>query len=304
MRQTVQIPLSDVRPDPGQPRKSKPVGYIQELSGVIRNLRHNGSNIAPIEVRPDPENAGKYIILKGECRYLAHITDDRLKGEGWIEAFVVETKRESKDIFMDQISENVNRLDMGIVETIQSYGRAIELGATVEELAETLGKPVHILYSDLTILKLPELVQKAIENKSLPVSVAKEIANEPNDARMMKAFTKVMTAKSAKDMMRKLQAWRDQDSQKTLDQVFATVDVPPDELKAAGKKFDKLAKAFELYARESKDKGGLVVKARSGKVRYIENLAAEMVKQGNILLENAKLYREYTASGRKEEKAA
>ena len=41
-RNTVLLPLSDVRPDSGQPRKSKPVEYIQELSGVIKNLRHNG----------------------------------------------------------------------------------------------------------------------------------------------------------------------------------------------------------------------------------------------------------------------
>ena len=41
-RNTVLLLLSDVRPDPGQPRKSKPVEYIQELSGAIKNLRHNG----------------------------------------------------------------------------------------------------------------------------------------------------------------------------------------------------------------------------------------------------------------------
>jgi ParB/RepB/Spo0J family partition protein len=298
-RTTVCLQLAQVRPDPGQPRKNKPSEYIMELGNAINERRGTERAINPITVRRDPENPEKFIIVQGECRYLAHLTNDELKEAGNIEAFIRESELDEKTIYLDQIGENVNRLDMGTMETIRAYHHAISLGATIEEVAKSFGKTVSFIQDELELIRLPDYIQNDVDKGGLPKSVAKEIAKQPTDARMGKAYKHAKKGKNATEMLAKIKAYVSQTQQKTMDEVFATVDTPPEELKKAGKRIDALMQAVSSFARDAGDKGGLIIKARSRQIARIEETANEMIRQAKMLLDNARIYRAYTVTGEK-----
>ncbi len=318
----VAIPISAIRPDPGQPREEKPAN---EISTMSKAFEINGFPLdASITVRPDPEcdakigfknitqdnvdkhvkAGGKFMIVKGECRYTTFVINDALreKYNGAITCFIDLQERDAKTIFLDQSAENVNRIQMSPMNSVRAYGRAVELGATIDEVAETFGRQPGFIQSELDLLRLPRFIQNEVDKGSLPKTVAHEIAKEPTDARMGAAYKQAAKGNGAKGMLVKLQAWKDQDAQKTLDAVFGTQDAPPDELKKAGKAYDKLVKAVNAFADNAGNKGALIIKARSKNITKVENLGAEMVRQGQMIIENAKLYRAYT--GIEEKKAS
>ena len=68
METTRMIYTDLLEPDPDQPRKNKPIEYLRDE--LAMSIAHRGLRNA-IHVRPHPGADGKFMIVNGECRFLA-----------------------------------------------------------------------------------------------------------------------------------------------------------------------------------------------------------------------------------------
>lgn len=201
-RQSVFIPLDDIRPDPDQPRKEfQPVdGRISD--GVMLNLRNFANNIRdiglkqPITVRPDPQRKGKYMIVWGERRWRAFnlLRDEGCLGVGEIEAFIKEDEFLMPVLRLEQLAENIQREDLSDIEVAAFLKRLLEEYSDLQQqdLCVLLHKPKQWVSRMLGLLdpKYAELVNAGYikyaaileQFKALPEHRQEVLANEAKNS--------------------------------------------------------------------------------------------------------------------------
>lgn len=289
MEKIVELRLDEIEPDPGQPRKNKPKSYTDELG---RSIWNNGQDNAIIVTRNKRGSDFKFKILNGECRHTACLTHPKLKKRGTILAIVRDCKDKTPaELFLAQIRDNDTRLNMGTMETIEAYGRALELGATITALVNAIGKTKATIEADLPLLNLPADIKKSVEAGTLPKEVARVIAELETDSRMATAYKHAIRGKGSAQMIANVRHYISQVYQEEIN-IFK--EVTSDQLKGAGKVLDKLLSAVKVFANSSTGKGGLMIKARAkkgGGLSDIELTANEMKKQAEFILGNCRLYR-------------
>ncbi len=136
-----EIALSEITPDPNNPRKEKDKDSDQEL---VESILSKGI-IQPIVVRPK-DVTKKYIIIFGERRYRASLSA-KVKT---IPCIV--RKVDEKNILSLQIIENIQRQDMNLIDEITALSlHALEFG--VNETGRILGKKPNYITKCLRIHK-------------------------------------------------------------------------------------------------------------------------------------------------------
>jgi len=110
---TLLLYTGDIVPDPDQPRRfyEEDVSTLQELAASIRAV----GVLSPIQVRPDPEVADKYMIIVGERRWRAC----QIAGVNRIEA-VVRGDWDPFQIRAAQYEENEKRQDVSDIARARS----------------------------------------------------------------------------------------------------------------------------------------------------------------------------------------
>ena len=157
-----EIPISQIEPNPFQPRKEFDEESLAELAGSIRNL----GLIQPITVRRI--NPTKYQIISGERRYRAC----RMAGIENVPAYI----RETDDVGMLEMAivENLQRENLDPIEIALSFRRLIEeCRLTQEEMAERVGKKRASVTNYLRLLKLTASAQHALKIGKISVGHAK-----------------------------------------------------------------------------------------------------------------------------------
>jgi ParB family chromosome partitioning protein len=141
------VPIEQVRPQKGQPRKHFDEAALDELASSIRNQ----GVIQPIIVR----RAGSELeIVAGERRWRA------AQRAGLHEVPVVIKDVAPSAAFELALVENLQRTDLDPIETAEAYQRLInEHGYTQETLAERLGKNRATVTNTLRLLQLPAEVR-------------------------------------------------------------------------------------------------------------------------------------------------
>ena len=165
MAEMVEIKLSEIIPNPTQPRTEFDEVALDELAESIRQL----GLIQPITVKRQGE---KYIIISGERRWRA----SERAGLEVIPAYI----REVDDTTLHAMAlvENIQREDLNAIEISLGMQRLIEeCGLTQEALAERLGKKRSTVANYLRLLNLPEEVQFAIKGGIISMGHAKAIAS-------------------------------------------------------------------------------------------------------------------------------
>ena len=165
MAEMVEIKLSEIIPNPTQPRTEFDEVALDELAESIRQL----GLIQPITVKRQGE---KYIIISGERRWRA----SERTGLEVIPAYI----REVDDTTLHAMAlvENIQREDLNAIEISLGMQRLIEeCGLTQEALAERLGKKRSTVANYLRLLNLPEEVQFAIKGGIISMGHAKAIAS-------------------------------------------------------------------------------------------------------------------------------
>ncbi len=142
------IPITDLSPDPDQPRKTFTDEKLRELAASIKEK----GIIQPITVRPSGN--GKYVIVVGERRFRAAQKADLRE----IPCIVRELTGEETLIL--QMIENLQRQDLNPVEEATGIKRLVDIGLTQTEISGTVGKSQPYVSQILKILDLPEIILK------------------------------------------------------------------------------------------------------------------------------------------------
>ncbi|XWN29728.1 MAG: ParB/RepB/Spo0J family partition protein [Devosia sp.] len=163
------IPLSQVKPNPDQPRKTFDPQAIEELAASIEAM----GLMQPITVRPMD---GAYMIVAGERRWRAHchLAETGRLPEGTILAQV--RRMDDETMAVNAILENLQRVDISPMEEAQAFDRVLQTGVAIEDLAKRLGRPVFRLQERLQLLRLSPEVQILVKGGHLPPLMAWHIS--------------------------------------------------------------------------------------------------------------------------------
>ena len=169
------IPLSDIIPNPNQPRKTFEKKALRELAASIQA---NGL-MQPITVTP---RAGAFMIVGGERRWRAHCL---LAEEGRLEEanMLCHVRRMDDDsVSIMAIIENLQRQDVTIMEEARAYQAMLDQGWTVEDLAREVGvSQPHRIKERTQLLNMSPEYQKLFEAGQLTPSQAWELSRlQPN----------------------------------------------------------------------------------------------------------------------------
>lgn len=162
------LPLREVEPDPGQPRKTFDDETLAELSASI--AEHG--LLQPIAVRPKP--SGGYLIVAGERRWRA----SRMAGLTEVPVIV-------KDVADEQamelaLVENLQREDLDPVEEAAGIRELMtRCDLTQEQAARKLGKSRSALANSLRLLSLPETVLELLKGGFITIGHAKVVLGLP-----------------------------------------------------------------------------------------------------------------------------
>ena len=162
------LPLREVEPDPGQPRKTFDDETLAELSASI--AEHG--LLQPIAVRPKP--SGGYLIVAGERRWRA----SRMAGLTEVPVIV-------KDVTDEQamelaLVENLQREDLDPVEEAAGIRELMtRCDLTQEQAARKLGKSRSALANSLRLLSLPETVLELLKSGFITIGHAKVVLSLP-----------------------------------------------------------------------------------------------------------------------------
>jgi ParB family chromosome partitioning protein len=145
------VPVTDIHPNPHQPRGAVDEAGLAELAGSIREH----GVIQPLVVNQTGD--GTYTLIAGERRWRAA----RLAG---LEAVPVVVKEaSSQDMLELALVENIQRADLNALEEAHAYRQLIDdFGLTQEEVAQRVGKSRPTVANMLRLLNLPANIQAAI----------------------------------------------------------------------------------------------------------------------------------------------
>ncbi|MBS7059990.1 MAG: ParB/RepB/Spo0J family partition protein [Faecalibacterium prausnitzii] len=162
------LPLREIEPDPGQPRKTFDDETLAELSASI--AEHG--LLQPIAVRPKP--SGGYLIVAGERRWRA----SRMAGLTEVPVIVRDvTDEQAMEL---ALVENLQREDLDPVEEAAGIRELMtRCDLTQEQAARKLGKSRSALANSLRLLSLPETVLELLKSGFITIGHAKVILGLP-----------------------------------------------------------------------------------------------------------------------------
>jgi ParB family chromosome partitioning protein len=159
----LEIDIDLIEPNPAQPRSRFDDAKLEELA---QSIRANGV-VQPILVR---RHGGRYQIVAGERRWRA----SQRAGLAKIPAV-------ARDIPDDKLLElalieNIQRHELNAIEEANAYKGLIEtLGITQEMVAQRVGRDRSYVTNYLRLLRLPEDVQKLVEEEKLSMGHARAL---------------------------------------------------------------------------------------------------------------------------------
>ncbi|MGV9272293.1 ParB/RepB/Spo0J family partition protein [Streptomyces griseosporeus] len=163
----INIKISQIAPNPEQPRKFFSEEAQQELTASIKE---NGL-LQPVVVRPVEGAKVPYMLIAGERRWRSC----KAAGLEVIPAKVVEGASE-EEAYVLSIAENVNRADMTIMEEAGAYADLKAAGWTPAKIAKQFGKTeTHITWR-LGLLTLRPEVAEMVDNGQIKNNLAWHIA--------------------------------------------------------------------------------------------------------------------------------
>lgn len=175
-----EIPLSQIKPNPNQPRREFDENALQELANSISEV----GIIQPVTLRqiaPD-----HYQIIAGERRWRA----SQIAGLDTIPAYIRTVEDES--VMEMALVENIQREDLNAIEIALAYEHLAETtGMTQEKIAERVGKSRTAVTNYMRLLKLPAQVQMALKNKDIDMGHARALLSVDSPSVQIKLFKEI-----------------------------------------------------------------------------------------------------------------
>lgn len=180
MRPDSTLPIDQIKPNKGQPRKNF---KAEDLAELTDSIKQNGI-LQPLLVR---KKGALYEIVAGERRYQA------ARAAGLTEVPVVIRDISDDDVFKLALIENLQRSDLTPLEEARGYQQLIkEKGLTQEELAKALSKSRSAITNTIRLLDLPKEVQAFVEDGSLSAGHARAILAVPSEEGRIRLAKKVV----------------------------------------------------------------------------------------------------------------
>ena len=163
------INISQIIPNPSQPRKKFKDEDLKELSSSIKNQ----GLIQPIIVKPANDN--QYQIIAGERRWRA----SQLIGTHEIDCVVKDL--DDTNVLEAALIENIQREDLNVIEEASAYKGLIDIKKINNEtLAKLIGKSSSHVSNTLRLLELDERIQQMVINGSLSMGHARALIGVPD----------------------------------------------------------------------------------------------------------------------------
>lgn len=176
----VELPLSELRSNPYQPRKNFDEKALQELATSIKEHGVFQPIIAKKSIKG-------YEIIAGERRVKASI----LAGKETIPAIL----RDFSDQDMMEIAllENLQRENLNALEEAMAYKKILdELSLTQDKLAVRLGKSRSHITNMLGLLTLPEEVKDMIMDNKISMSHARILSKIEDNSKIKELAEKIV----------------------------------------------------------------------------------------------------------------
>lgn len=173
------LAVSDIRPDPDQPRKTFAEDALQDLASSIE--QHG--LFQPIIVRIDPENTTNFLITAGERRFRAV----QILKRSTISAIV----RNDDNAPVVAIIENLQRVDLSPIEEAEAVSRLIEdQGLNQTTAAKLLGKNRQTINRLLKVRELPAAIRAEAAEIEVSKSILVELAQLSDETLKLKLWQK------------------------------------------------------------------------------------------------------------------
>lgn len=248
-----EVPLSDIEPNPDQPRRNFEAEALLELSSSIRQL----GVIQPITLRKVCD--GKYVIIAGERRYRAA----KLADLTTIPAYVRETSDEQ--MMEMALVENIQREDLNAVEVALSYKNLMEVcHYTQEQLSERVGKKRATISNYLRLLSLPSEIQMGLKDRKIDMGHARALVNVVKKEDQMDIYGQILknnlSVRKVEELVRKLAEGNvDADDQETAATAAEKPADPDDYLLLRDLLTDLFPSHDVALARNPKGKGKITI---------------------------------------------
>lgn len=182
-RYALQIPVSELKPNPEQPRRSFDPVALRELADSIRVH----GILQPLLVREGLEG---YEVIAGERRLRAA----EIAGLSEVPVIVHPGSGGRLEERLElALVENLQRTDLNPIEEARAMQRLLrDFGLTQEALGERIGKTRVAIGQTIRLLGLPEPAIKAIENGAISAAHGVALLGLPTAAQQLVGLERVI----------------------------------------------------------------------------------------------------------------
>ena len=179
----IEIDISELRPNPYQPRKVFKDEALQELADSIKEH----GVFQPIIVKKSIKG---YEIIAGERRFRASKLAGLTKIPAIVRAFTDEQMMEIA------LLENLQRENLNAIEEATAYKSMIDkLFLTQDELAKKVGKSRSHITNILGLLRLPSEVQKMVAEEKISMGHARVLSKLESDEKIIEMANQILESK-------------------------------------------------------------------------------------------------------------
>jgi ParB family chromosome partitioning protein len=166
-----------------QPSQFQPRHDFAGLEGLVESIRENGI-VQPVIVRQEGE---RYELIAGERRWRAA----QLAGMTRIPVVI---RKVAQDRVLElALVENIQRKDLNPIEEARAYDLLIgQMNLSQAEVAKRVGRERSSVANSLRLLKLPDKVQKMLQDGGLTPGHAKAIVAISDSATQIRVADEVV----------------------------------------------------------------------------------------------------------------
>ncbi|ELL5604034.1 ParB/RepB/Spo0J family partition protein [Staphylococcus aureus] len=181
--QIKQIDISDIKPNPYQPRKTFDENHLNDLADSIKQY----GILQPIVFRKTVQG---YYIVVGERRFRA----SKIAGLKYVSAIIKDLTDE--DMMELAVIENLQREDLNAIEEAESYQRLMtDLKITQQEVAKRLSKSRPYIANMLRLLHLPKKIADMVKDGRLTSAHGRTLLAIKDEQQMLRLAKRVVKEK-------------------------------------------------------------------------------------------------------------
>ncbi|MGO5931495.1 ParB/RepB/Spo0J family partition protein [Staphylococcus aureus] len=181
--QIKKIDISDIKPNPYQPRKTFDENHLNNLADSIKQY----GILQPIVLRKTVQG---YYIVVGERRFRA----SKIAGLKYVSAIIKDLTDE--DMMELAVIENLQREDLNAIEEAESYQRLMtDLKITQQEVAKRLSKSRPYIANMLRLLHLPKKIADMVKDGRLTSAHGRTLLAIKDEQQMLRLAKRVVKEK-------------------------------------------------------------------------------------------------------------